>query len=557
MLYRLFTLLILLLAAPAWGATNVFVDITGYTHALIPKGHGKIVKLSDGDVYTRYPSNTQNMQMCAFFNSTTGLLVYSRDTIGEVADWAYLGSLNLLRITFYGTEPTVTQVAIIPTVQAAVDGYKLWAMSQSWVTAARAKTNSMGYNLFAIASTPTFSTQLTKLQNLDSNFHGTMAAWLTQYRLHDFDTYYPDYTASNVNDFKSFLSSLKTASIDAFPYLNSRLLDTAYDAFDETGEAVAKRDGSNNKIVYSESLPTLFYACPYSATWRTTIVNARDSLVDSEGIRTPGVYLDLGAVYPHICESSSHGHTAGNAYAHQSGLKTLFGAITGKKIIEGLAEIYIGDVDASLVHLYTDENNNVALFNMVYGDLLPLVGFVIAGDATATKTDQLMKLAESYGQQSHGTPNLTHLVQENLLTEGYASVLKHHFNSQFQLCGTSGSATFANTTFNFTANQASVDFAEIGTLTPYVGHKITITDSASKTLTGFIKSPLYARNAAVDRTTGVAIVSVNGGENYNWLSETSGFNRADESGYTYTIDNTGRPGGSFFDFFRPAQTCEN
>jgi len=91
----------------------------------------------------------------------------------------------------------------------------------------------------------------------------------------------------------------------------------------------------------------------------------------------------------------------------------------------------------------------------------------------------------------------------------------------------SGSVTQANMTLVFTAGAATADFNLPFALSEYLGQKLTILDSASKRLTGFIKS--------VGAGTSVNIVSSTGGVSYNWESEESGFNRDDAGGYTYTI----------------------
>jgi hypothetical protein len=51
-----------------------------------------------------------------------------------------------------------------------------------------------------------------------------------------------------------------------------------------------------------------------------------------------------------------------------------------------------------------------------------------------------------------------------------------------------GSVTRDNFRCNYIAENAFLDFATANTLTSYIGYKVTITDSANKTLTGWIKS---------------------------------------------------------------------
>ncbi|MGA3015925.1 MAG: hypothetical protein ABSF62_02315 [Bryobacteraceae bacterium] len=113
--------------------------------------------------------------------------------------------------------------------------------------------------------------------------------------------------------------------------------------------------------------------------------------------------------------------------------------------------------------------------------------------------------------------------------------------------GPTGAVTQANMRLSTVNGTAFVDFGAAGELTPYTGQLLTITDSASNTITGYIKaagtgetygSQLLA-NTAFSNTTGVSagsgatIASVAGGQSGNALrvtsSDTSGWDQAYES----------------------------
>ncbi len=61
---------------------------------------------------------------------------------------------------------------------------------------------------------------------------------------------------------------------------------------------------------------------------------------------------------------------------------------------------------------------------------------------------------------------------------------------------------------------------------------------------GYRVDDLTAFKVLTPSTTGVTIVSAQGGATYNWAVKTSGFNYNDSSGYTYTLSATGFTGST-------------
>ena len=151
----------------------------------------------------------------------------------------------------------------------------------------------------------------------------------------------------------------------------------------------------------------------------------------------------------------------------------------------------------------------------------------------------------------------------------------------------SGTVTKANMRLSGVDGLAFVDFGAANVLTTKVGHLLKITDSAGKSIMGYIKAAMagesldtevatgtltalklykitateanhfgtgkvvgsYFTSAGtetcdannkvqcvlVGATTGVTIVSSKGGATYNWFNKDSAFNWNDASGYTYQI----------------------
>ncbi len=118
----------------------------------------------------------------------------------------------------------------------------------------------------------------------------------------------------------------------------------------------------------------------------------------------------------------------------------------------------------------------------------------------------------------------------------------------------SGSVSQANMRLSIVNGTAFVDFTSAGALTPYIGHKLIITDSASKTLTGYIKAvgtgetlattggPLNDGNLVTNGGFGSDTASWTAGNSATLTSETGGqsgngldITKADSgtSGYAY------------------------
>ncbi len=99
----------------------------------------------------------------------------------------------------------------------------------------------------------------------------------------------------------------------------------------------------------------------------------------------------------------------------------------------------------------------------------------------------------------------------------------------------SGSVSQANMRLSAVDGTAFVDFSSAGALTPYVGYQIIITDSASKTIVGYIKSAGSAESYGSQKVTNgtwdtdtsgwsatgsATLASVSGGQSGNCLQET-------------------------------------
>src|SRR5262249_23290348 len=202
---------------------------------------------------------------------------------------------------------------------------------------------------------------LLSLKTLSTHFPAPMGAFITQWRRYEFDTMYPDYEPTDRVAFGALLSELDNMQCISFPYVNALLWDSRLKSF-TLGDLVGlrNRDGSFRK--YSSKLPWLIYACPASKAWQDTITQARKSLLDSKGMNSSGVYLDmLIAAGPQLCFADNHGHVPGDPLAWQSGVRNLLSAIEGRIMSEGNAEIYIDHVDALLMHLYTEQVDTVPL----------------------------------------------------------------------------------------------------------------------------------------------------------------------------------------------------
>jgi hypothetical protein len=361
------------------------------------------------------------MQMAAFFSESAGLFVQTKDPNGSLSDWEILPG-EALRLHFYGPEPEIETKAIAPTIEAAAEPYKRWATQQSW--AAPNKRASLGLSLIAVASNPTLERQLASIRLLAEKFPTPIGAWLTQWRRYAFDTMYPDYEPSDSKAFADLLSNLKRLRCITFPYMNALLMDERLKSFG-LRESVALRARDGSLVHYSKKLPWLVYACPAAQIWQDTILGSRRSLKDAEGVLSSGIYLDmLVAAGPFLCFASNHGHEPGDPLAWQQGVMKILRSTEGVIMSEGNAEIYANQVDALLMHLYTDRPDTVPLWKLVYGDLTASVGWYMPSSPSPEQLEVELARAKRFGVSCHGSPWMTHVVQEALLTPSFDHVLR-------------------------------------------------------------------------------------------------------------------------------------
>jgi hypothetical protein len=250
-----------------------------------------------------------------------------------------------------------------------------------------------------------------------------MGVWITQWRRHAFDTLYPDYEPNNRQDFAALLSELKKLQCTSFPYINALLWDDRLESF-RSGESVALRNKDQSLFRYSKKLPWLVYACPASEEWQSTIIQARKSLRDSDGIISSGIYLDmLIAAGPFLCFASGHGHEPGDPLAWQKGVRKILSSIEGTIISEGNAEVYANEVDALLMHLFTDRSDTVPLWHLVYGELASIIGWQMPDSPSREQLTIELARARAFGVACNGSPWMTHKIQEMLLTPAYKNLL--------------------------------------------------------------------------------------------------------------------------------------
>jgi hypothetical protein len=227
---------------------------------------------------------------------------------------------------------------------------------------------------------------------------------------------YPDYVPRDKQGFRRLLKTLRRSGNMAFPYLNGLLWDTQLSAFSDMGPHVGVRDTSNRLVRYNDKLPSLRYACPSCAAWQNTIVQSRNAIQDSDGYISTGIYLDmLLAAPPLLCWSEHHSHAPGDPTAWQTGIKAILSLIGGSIMSEGCAEPYLDRVDYALMHLYSQRNDSVPLWAMVYGNLLPSVGWSLPDSITESSMSVQLKKARSFGVSAMGSPWMTTQPEADIL----------------------------------------------------------------------------------------------------------------------------------------------
>jgi len=276
-----------------------------------------------------------------------------------------------------------------------------------------------------MAVNPNMVGQLDSIKKLSATFPAPMGAWITQWRRYTFDTMYPDYIPIDPAGFSALLAGLKKLQCTAFPYVNALLWDDRLTSFTQSG-AAALRNKHGDFVGYSPIFPGLKYGCPASKVWQDTIIEARKSMVDSDGMLSSGVYLDmLVAEWPFFCFATNHGHAPGDPLAWQKGVRKILSATEGIIMSEGNAEIYIDAVDALLMHEFTDQPDTVPLWKYVYGDVATSVGWQMPSAPTPDQLNAQLARAKLFGASCGGSPWMTHTIQESLLTAKYYPVLQN------------------------------------------------------------------------------------------------------------------------------------
>lgn len=404
----------LLSISPSSTPTVHEIDVSAYHSAIVPRGHGRLVAL--GTPYAaRYPSRDQSMQCMIFIGDKTGLLVQTKDPVGYITDWELLPEKKL-RLTLHGPDREIFTVRTSGDWREGATAYSAWAREQYWARAARS-TESL--NVIAVGSNPNLADLEQSAVKFVRAFSGKKTAcWLTQWRRYPYDQYYPNYEPNSQQHFSEFLRLLRSMNCVPLPHMNAVLWDlrTSEPPFNPNVMLLTKDGGYSRG---AGNYTNLAFACPSSASWRDVVVMARESLKDSDGNISDGVYLDLiGATKPQICYSSLHGHAPGDPLAWQLGTRRLYQSIRGFVMSEGVAEIYLDLVTLSLMHLNTDRSDTVPLWDVVYGFLKKSVGWVIPRAAEAPEIEaEINRATLQYGVQSKGSPWMSSVIQDQILKD--------------------------------------------------------------------------------------------------------------------------------------------
>lgn len=398
------------------------INIKGYNRVLLPRGHGQLIKITK-PMTRRYPSRDHCMQMMAFFSERSGLFVQTKDPLGYLSDWEIVPG-DKLRIHFYGPEPEIEIKSIPPTIEAAAEQYRSWAGQQAWAKQKSRTGTELAF--IAVASNPDFKQQIQSIKKLYDKGISPMGAWITQWRRYGYDTMYPNYLPHDPEAFAVLLSELKELQCVSFPYINALLWDNRLKDFNLGRDGALRINRRGKFLEYNRTLSHLMYACPASKTWQDIIIESRNSLRDSEGMISSGVYLDmLLAASPLLCFASGHGHVPGDPLAWQNGVRKILSSVEGMIMSEGNAEIYIDGVDALLMHLHTERVDTVPLWKLVYGDLTSSVGWKMPSAPTPEQLIAELARTKRFGASCNGSPWMTYVVQERLLMPEFKAVRSH------------------------------------------------------------------------------------------------------------------------------------
>lgn len=395
------------IASSVWGdsrhhkvpVTREF-DVSRFTHALVPRGHGEMIRL-ERPYTARYPSRAQCMQFMAFFGESGGLYIQTHDPVGHLTSWD-ISRNRRLTITFYGPETDVTVNEIPRSWQYAAERYRDWALEQAW---ARRKKASIApdINVICMAASRNLEHMRRHVPEFVSYFDPPRACWISQWRKHPFDVNYPDYSPSDVTEFRRLLAEIRANDTVPLPYVNGLLVDDRVEYFKALlPDLIVTRSGA--LMSYSPKLSHLKYACPSTVRWQRMLHNVRNGLVEANGSLSGGIYLDLmAAVAPRLCFSSTHAHEPGDPLTWTRAIREILRATPGLVMVEGNAEVYIDCTDIFLMHSGTEKPDIVPLWNAVYGSVANSAGWRIL-PGTPAEIRQSIERASSFGTGFFGSP---------------------------------------------------------------------------------------------------------------------------------------------------------
>lgn len=385
---------------------NIFeVDISKYTHAILPREHGQLLELNKLSVplSRRYPSREHCMQMVAFTNSREAILIIANDETAAISDWT-LYPQKKFTLRYFGArkEPLIFNVA--PNINSIADVYRGWADRQFWMAEPKRKNDKIDF--FSVASMSDFRLEKDHFKQVRSKINGKIAVWFTQWRRYPFDVMYPDYIPKDKAGFMSLIKYLEGNNSVAMPYINSLLFDSGNKGFSSLANKIQLKDMAGRGSHYNQQLNNLQYACPGSDVWDQLVVTVCENSCQGIDMSKHGVYLDmLAAASPQFCWSSDHGHAPGDPHAWQDGLLKILRAVKGVVMVEGCAEIYLNSVDYCLAHLYTDKADSVPLWRYVYGDMGKMVGWKLSDSVTKSAFNADNQRMSNFGLKSlYGSP---------------------------------------------------------------------------------------------------------------------------------------------------------
>lgn len=353
------------------------------------------------------------MQMAAFFNDRQGVVIIANDPTAAIADW-YITPGGKLVLKQFSESAKPFAVKIAPTLNAAAAAYREWAKNQFW--SQRATTTKNKLDFMIVASSSSTAVESAHINDIRQYIKGPLGVWFTQWRRHPFDRNYPDYIAKQPREFAELLSVLKQQKCLSLPYMNSLLWDDQLDNFRSRGSRAAVRNTDNATQNYNQQLQSLIYACPGASEWRSALLAARNAILDADGERSNGIYLDmLAAAPPQLCWSDQHGHAPGDPLVWQNGLRELLRQVSGRVMVEGCAEIYMDLTDYFLMHLYTDQEDAVPLWYAVYGDAIQTMGWKLKAGITQPEFFSALSRASDFGVRAMASPWMTTEPEAQLL----------------------------------------------------------------------------------------------------------------------------------------------